>query len=54
MDGKTITIFFNDTPNTVSIRKGKKISQDNLFLKIETENGTILSIPIIKIVRVEE
>jgi hypothetical protein len=53
MEGKKVTIFFNDTPNTVSKREGTVLSQDELFVRLQTISG-VISIPITKIVRIEE
>ncbi len=60
MEGKICTIYYNDTPNSVSKVVGKVKERDSDFIHI---TGTvdkfgktkgIVSIPISKLIRIEE
>ncbi len=52
--GKTISVFYNDTFNSVSIKTGKLLDFDEFVLKIlEEEKEKPILIPRIKCIRIE-
>ena len=53
MDGKTTTIFYNDTQNSVSKIVGKIVSQDTAFIIIASFDGRQIQLPVSKVVRIE-
>ena len=52
--GKAISVFYNDTFNTVSFKTGKFLDFDEFVIKIiEDEKNTPVLIPRIKCIRIE-
>ncbi len=52
--GKTVSVFYNDTMNSVSFKKGKMLDFDFYNLKIIETNGTLPTlIPRNKCIRIE-
>ncbi len=52
--GKTISVYYNDTYNSVSFKTGKFLDFDNFIIKIlENENQSPTMIPRNKCIRIE-
>jgi hypothetical protein len=48
----TITIFWNDTSDSVATRKGKLVAFDDHYLELNADKPTL--IPRLKIIRIEK
>ena len=52
--GKTVSVFYNDTFNTVSLKIGELLDFDSFWLQIrENDNGLPTIIPRAKCIRIE-
>jgi hypothetical protein len=49
----TINIFYDDNSGGVSCKTGTRLPNGGAFITIETDNGTIINIPVARIIRIE-
>ena len=51
---KKVKVYYNDLENHVTCSEGKLISKDDVKFVLEDSYGKTITIPLMKIVRVEE